>query len=188
MGCDVYGWDAIVIIKPMLFRHRNVKEILATRRDSTRRMVMERVRATSRADDWSEGRLDFMLRKGELTNEDKAELLRYIEKKYRLYFNQNFYLSMLREVRTEGRKVIDRNFNSERKSWFMLRGKLLMSGTERRQSEEAINPESMTDSQDGHCWTEEKCVKLEGEIGIGEVFREEQWIKCRLMAEDAVLL
>lgn len=71
--------------------------------------------------------MDQFLKKTVFNSEDKYLLLRYLEKKYRIYFAQIFSPNQLTWIFAREKKIIDRHYDSSKKSFYLLRGTLIIS-------------------------------------------------------------
>lgn len=119
--------------------------------------------------------MEAFLKKSVYNNEDKLLLLRHLEKKYRLRFDPAFANLPISWVTVREKRVIDKHFDSQRKSIFLLKGRIAVCEKAMRESEEGVK-------------RYEEVLSVEPEKGIGALFSAENYQKVLLMCENSVLL
>ena len=72
--------------------------------------------------EYSEFKMESFLKKTSFNNEDKFILLRYLEKKYRIRFDNSFNATLMNWVVIKEKKLLDKHYDSTKKSYYLLKG------------------------------------------------------------------
>ena len=71
--------------------------------------------------------MDSILRKGEFSLDDKVEMVRYIEKKCRIYFSELFTISAFEVVVLKEGRMIEREYEPLKRSYYLFSGRAVMT-------------------------------------------------------------
>ena len=112
-------------MNPVL-KSRTLTEILASRTKNTNKNRKAKTHQPTIVESHHEWKLETFAKKGNYNNEDKIALIRFIEKKYRVRFGLPFVAKCFNWVVETGRAVIDRHYDSTKRSLFLVRGKVAL--------------------------------------------------------------
>lgn len=74
-----------------------------------------------------ESKMESILKKGEFGLEDRVEMIRHIEKKCRVYFSQLLTTTVFEVVALKERKMIEREYDPSKRSYFLFSGRAVMT-------------------------------------------------------------
>jgi hypothetical protein len=171
-----------------LMKKRTISEIIA-RRQSQRtpkdsRQPHPHALAASQLDTANEFRMEAFLKKSNYNNEDKFLLLRYIEKRERLRFDPAFTNVPMHWLQAREKQVIDKHFDSTRKSYFLLRGRIAVC--QRCPCDLRETSASEKEGRTGRKY--EEVGSAEAERGIGALFSSEVHQRAVLVGENLLAL
>lgn len=116
-------------------------------------------------------------------------LLRYIEKKCRLRFDHAFSNAPINWVIVREKRIIERHFDSTKKSYYLLRGKISVCEKVHGGGGLRDTHSSLRESNEGEKVKKyEEIASIEGERGIGALFSPETYHRALLMSENSLIL